>query len=250
MPTLDQVLPVMRMAVFGAVSVFGLIAFGISAHLVALAAEFTSRTRSGFGGFEFAALGLATAILTLISVPPMFAISIKRRGAYTSYVVAELAWLSFLWIMWLATAGSIAKLFVIDTGCYGNGVCMEIQAVEAFGFLNWLMLLAYTITLLTASCIAHNKGHTSVWKSEVAYFNWSAPSVLKATQGLEGGVVGVATGEKAHPQMPQHGHQVPQQAMYPQVGSQVPMNGMAPSPQTTGGSMYVTPAMPGAPQVG
>ena len=76
-----------------------------------------------------------------------YVISNKRRGAVTSFVAAEIAWLWFLWIMWISSAGSTAALYWIAY-CTG-GVCSEAQAIEAFGFLNWLIRRCPLLPVLT-----------------------------------------------------------------------------------------------------
>ncbi|KAJ2930672.1 hypothetical protein H1R20_g6410, partial [Candolleomyces eurysporus] len=175
----NKVLPLARTVAFGAVCLFSLITFCLSAHIISL----TNAYRRG-AYYHFTALSLASSILSLISLPALYVISNKRRGAVTSFVAAEIAWLWFLWILWISSAGSTAAMYWISY-CTG-GVCSEAQAIEAFGFLNWLALMFYTLTLIVLAIMAHLRGHTNVWRSEVLHFDWSAPAVNK---GFAGGVV-------------------------------------------------------------
>ncbi|KAJ3544173.1 hypothetical protein NMY22_g2875 [Coprinellus aureogranulatus] len=232
-----NLLPLLRIGVFGSVCVLSLIVFALSAHIISV----TSTARYGYY-FTFTALGLATALLTLISLPAIYVISIKRRGAFTSYIGVEVGWCWFLWIMWVATASHTVGFGV--NFCSG-GLCSEAQVIEAFSFLNWLAMMGYTITLLAFAIMLHMRGHTNVWTAEVTTFDWNAPNVKFAQHNHPGGVVQdkyVAGG-----MVPQ------QQVIYPQQGQYPPQNtGGFASPQTTGQTVFVgtpTGGVPNAPQV-
>lgn len=144
-----------RMAAFGVVCLFSVIIFCLSAHIISV----TNSYRRG-AYYQFTAVSLATAIMSLLSLPGLcvfstssdaytpelivdfrwvnrFFISANRRGALPSFVMVEIAWLSFLAVMWVASAGT-----TVGTGvnyCTVGGICSEAQAIEAFGFLNWLI---------------------------------------------------------------------------------------------------------------
>ncbi|RXW15334.1 hypothetical protein EST38_g10522 [Candolleomyces aberdarensis] len=171
MGNLNHQLPLARTIVFGIVGLFTLISFGLSIHIVHLGNQ---------GGFvpDWAGLALATSIITLIALPVLFIIPIKRRNALPSFIAFELAVLWLLWILWLATGASIASLFGLNY-CNG-GLCSEIRALEAFSFLNWLLLMFYSFALLILSVTAHQRGRTGVWKSSVSEFDWnnSKPAVV------------------------------------------------------------------------
>ena len=65
MVEINKLLPLARTIVFGGVSLLSLVVFALSAHIISL----TSRTYGGY--YYFTALGLATAILTLLTLPAM-----------------------------------------------------------------------------------------------------------------------------------------------------------------------------------
>jgi hypothetical protein len=241
-----KLLPLVRLGVFGGVCFLSLIVFALSAHIISYTSSVRDITyRSGFY-FTFTALSLATAILTLLSLPALYVISIKRRGAFTSYVAVEVAWCWFLWIMWVASAGNTVGFGV--NFCSG-GLCSEAQVIEAFSFLNWLAVMGYTVTLLAFAIMLHMRGHTNVWQSEVSTFDWNAPNVK--VPGQQPYLGGGAVPEKVVP-----GGIAPQQhVVYPQQGQYPPQNvhvgGLA-SPQSTGQTVFVgTPAggVPHPPQV-
>ena len=59
--------------------------------LAALITHFTSSLYFG-GYFSFAALGIATSILTFLTLPVMLVLSMNRKGAVTSMIAIEVAW--------------------------------------------------------------------------------------------------------------------------------------------------------------
>ncbi|KAK0242260.1 hypothetical protein EDD85DRAFT_810606 [Armillaria nabsnona] len=159
--------PILRLTAFVATLVFSIIVLGVSAHITYL-------TTTYYGVYyTFAAMSIATASLTLLTLPVMIAIDFTRKGAFTSMVVVELSWLGVLWVLWLAsaalTADTNANTFVSGCGYISIDVidqaCKEFNAVQAFGFLNWLILLGYTITLIVFAIVAANRGNSGVWTS-------------------------------------------------------------------------------------
>ncbi|KAJ7283385.1 hypothetical protein C8J57DRAFT_733986 [Mycena rebaudengoi] len=170
------------------------IALGFSAIVLGLAAGLTATTEKFLSGyFEFAALAIATAIITLVTVSVMVGLEFMRLGGFTSMVAVEIGWLSILWVLWLATGAESARagMFTFIVGCdYGNdvvnGACRETSAIQAFSFLTWIILLGYTITLLIFSLIAQSRKNP-VWTASVAeapFFSGSAePTIpMAATQ--------------------------------------------------------------------
>ncbi|KAI6136266.1 hypothetical protein F5141DRAFT_19208 [Pisolithus sp. B1] len=177
--------------------VFSLIVVGLSAHLISLTEEYYALY------FVFCALGIATAGLTISTVPVMYIpsmspsrgsmltsffflrliIDVIRRGAFTSMVVVELVWLFVLWVLWVATAGEAVSAgnYYFPSGCVYdkyptvNEACREIQAVEAFSFLAFFVLLGYTSVLLVFTCIAAARGN-SLWLRSVKESTFLAPS--------------------------------------------------------------------------
>ncbi|KAJ7499323.1 hypothetical protein FB451DRAFT_954409, partial [Mycena latifolia] len=149
---------------------FAVIVLGLSAALTSTTEEFLA------GYFEFAALAIATAALTLITLPIMIALEFLRPStAFTSMIVVELSWLSILWVLWLATAADSAQAgqltFISGCGYINNsieGACRETAAIQAFSFLNWIILMTYTTLILVLTIIASARKHTGVWKSSVA----------------------------------------------------------------------------------
>ncbi|KAJ6493435.1 hypothetical protein C8R45DRAFT_989767 [Mycena sanguinolenta] len=185
----DMALPfaLIRLVVLSTVLLFALIALGV-------AAAFTSTSTSLIGvTYPFAALGIATAVFTMVTVPPMIGLEILRPGSPTSMIIVEILWLGFLSIMWLATGADTASNTIgcgsnaekqesafdtesgVPTSETADGICSELEALEAFAFLNWIILMGYIGMLLVMSVMAATRKHTNVWTSSVANAPFSEP---------------------------------------------------------------------------
>ncbi|KAJ7067922.1 hypothetical protein C8F01DRAFT_1246479 [Mycena amicta] len=188
--------PLIRLVTLG-------VALGFSVIVLGLAAGLTSTTETYLGGyFEFAALAIATASITLITVPIMIALEFIQPGrAFTSKIAVELSWLFILWVLWLATAAdatnSASLTFISDCGNYISskieGACRETAGVQAFAFLNWLILMAYTIFILVLTVIAQTRKHSGVWLtsvSEAPFFTRNEPEIPPVTSQPAGTTAG------------------------------------------------------------
>ncbi|KAH9944471.1 uncharacterized protein BXZ73DRAFT_39366 [Epithele typhae] len=159
-------LQLFRVAVLGWTIFCSLILLGLGAHLVSVLGGQTVQT------FAWGGLAVATAVLTIVSVPAMIVIDMLRSGAFTSMIVVEIAWLSFLGVLFLATGGSAAANATTFWGTCSlftatfESLCNETSAAAAFGFLGWLPLWAYTITLLIMLIIHAQRGN-HVWLKSV-----------------------------------------------------------------------------------
>ncbi|KIK65680.1 hypothetical protein GYMLUDRAFT_82852 [Collybiopsis luxurians FD-317 M1] len=162
-------LPIMRLIVLIGTLVCAVIVVGLSAH-------FTWVTETAFVEYFISvALAIAASGLTILTVPVMIGIDCARRGAFTSMVLVELIWLLVLWVLWVAAAAFLAQ----DQNLLGTGVgcdflnteiqtaCQEYNAIEAFSFLAWFLLMVYDITLLIYAIVGSTRG-TSPWTSTVA----------------------------------------------------------------------------------
>ncbi|KAF8212684.1 hypothetical protein K438DRAFT_1957302 [Mycena galopus ATCC 62051] len=135
-----------RLVVLFTVVVFSLIALGMAAAVTLTTQKFLDVD------FSFADLGIATAVLTMITVLPMIALEILRPGGPTSMIIAEIPWLAFLSILWLSTGAEATEFnagfwfacgrrgeFTLDNFLGGDNICSEVSALQAFGFLNWII---------------------------------------------------------------------------------------------------------------
>ncbi|TFK74476.1 hypothetical protein BDN72DRAFT_893161 [Pluteus cervinus] len=231
-----SLIPTFRLVSLGSVTFISLIALALSAHISAVTGDFF------FGYFTFAAMALAVAILSVLSIPAMITVDMKRKGALTSMIVVEIGWLGLLWVLWLAAGGLGAQAtgVVWPSGCgfvnkEVDTMCREFPAVTALSFINWFILFSYTMTILVLSIMAASRGH-SVWFSSVSQTDFFAPAIAPAVQAVQ--VVPVMGG------MPvQYTGQYPPNVMQvPVMDNQVPQAGwagqpvMATSPYPTSGT--------------
>ncbi|KZV75117.1 hypothetical protein PENSPDRAFT_547321, partial [Peniophora sp. CONT] len=143
-------LPFARLVTFGCTLAFSVIVLGLSADALSITTTYEASY------FIWDALAVAVSVITICSIVAMLVIDFLRRGAFTSLVIVEIGWLSVLWILWLATGAYAADInqFVFGTSSCSDyntitsRFCSEWAAVEAFSFLTWILLLAYTITLV------------------------------------------------------------------------------------------------------
>jgi len=157
-----------RTASFATLLLFTLIVLGISAHWVSVLQGFYSAayTASGFA--------LAVSVITLAFILPMLLISILRKGSLLSWVVVELGVCGVLWVLWLASAayttsmtgGATLNCDYALLSAEVQSICHQYQALQAFSWLNWLILFAYIVLLLVFAIKAQGHGH-SVWTSDV-----------------------------------------------------------------------------------
>ncbi|KAI0651755.1 hypothetical protein C8Q79DRAFT_56295 [Trametes meyenii] len=165
-------LSIFRLAILAWSSFCAIILLGLGAHFLASVDTLRIPTAAWSG------LAVATAVLSLITMPTMIVIDILRTGAFTSLIVVELAWLGFLGVLFLATGAAAAQnaaVYWVDcsvwTPALARNICGETSAGAAFGFLGWLPLWAYAVTLLTLLILHANRGHY-VWKTSVKEANF------------------------------------------------------------------------------
>jgi len=249
MISLANYMTTIRRVTFLTTLVFSFIVLSLSAALVSLTGQALSLSFSG--------LPLATSLLTLLAVGPMFFVDWYRKGSYFSYVVVEVSCLSLLWILWLSSAAStaqkdqvISQVFSGQSGCswssytstispypygqnpanYGypsglNHACHEIKAIMAFSFLTWLLLMFYTVTLLVLALRARSRGH-NVWQSAVSDGTLFYPSDPSEKVG-SGAPQAVATQPAVYQSYPP----LAQQYISPPAQQYIPGGGSPPAQQ-------------------
>jgi len=167
------ILPVFRLIFFCLSNTFAVIVLSLGAHLTSITEGFLNFY------FKFSVLSIVTALLHLLSVPALLIIDRTRSGAFTSMVVVELGWLFVLWILWIATgadaANANALTFNGNCNLYAGDdatACNEMQAIEALGFINWLILFGYSVVVLVFAIKAASDGRPA-WTVSVKDINWS-----------------------------------------------------------------------------
>ncbi|KAH9852925.1 hypothetical protein C2E23DRAFT_824148 [Lenzites betulinus] len=172
-------LQIFRLVAFGFALLGGILAVALGAHLASLTEKFFDNT------LNFELLSIAVGAITLLTVPVMLVVDLLRTGAFTSVVLVELVWFSILWVLWVATGGLIADQTgeAFQTCDFPESpllsqACNETRAIEAFAFLAFIALLAYTITLFVVAIVSHSRG-VSIWMSSVKQH----PSVVPSSTG-------------------------------------------------------------------
>jgi len=164
------IIHLVRLVAFAVVLLFSIIVLGLSANVDA-----TYNI-----DITFASLALAVAVITMVTMVPLIAVEFTRKGAFTSRVFVELIWVGILWVLWLASGAEAATLNVDPSLCSssflgstGKTICSSILAVTAFSFLNWIILMAWFVTLLVFSIIG-NHWHNSVADTDLTKRDTSA----------------------------------------------------------------------------
>jgi hypothetical protein len=211
-----------RTIAFGVASFCAFIALAMAAAVT----SFTSKYADGF--YSFAALAIATAILTLLSLPVLWYLSSFRKSAITSMVAIELGWTSFLWILWLSTGASTAdSAWLGSCGAFvfkvAERMCHETQALTAFSFLTWITLLAYSVALLVLVIRQVSRGNHNVWTSYITETDFAAPGPNSNAPANTEAKIAPSTdntpvigGQQYPPQNQQH---MPAQPVYQQTTS-------------------------------
>ncbi|CAE6458419.1 unnamed protein product [Rhizoctonia solani] len=208
MPLFDT----LRLASYATILAFSLIVLGISGHWVSLL--------QGVGSFApSASFSVAVSVITWAFMFPLLLVSALRRGSFLSWVAIELGICGFLWVLWLASAAYITSLTAgitlnCDFAAYSEleSVCRQYQAIQAFSWLNWLILFAYIVLVLIFAVKAMNKGQ-SVWTMEITDLGSTGSS-----PGTDGSTIAASNYTSKTPQ-PSH-YQQPQYNQSPQQHSQ------------------------------
>jgi hypothetical protein len=261
-----HVFSIVRLVAFGVVLAFSLIVLGIAANFVAQSSGYSGYTGYGFGSTA-PGFSVATPVLTFVILIPVIIIDFLRKGAMTSLAAVELGFTGFLWVLWLACASnSTAALGGASLGDCGytylgfslgsapEAYCHQYQALLAFSWLNWLILVFYWIALLSFAILAQSRGNKNAFMQPTAELAVSVPYGGNATgEPKVPPVQGYPTGNTYPPQgqYPQQSFapgQYPQQSYTP---SQFPQQTYTPAPLPPPVSTVSTPPPPppGAAQV-
>jgi len=155
MESIIAVLLILRLVVLAVVSTFSVIVLALGAHILSVF-HFS---------FRFAGLAVAVSAVTLVTLISMLVLSIFYRGMWANLVLVEVSSLSILWVLWLAVGGLTADKTVIICGAEATmrGAtpfdCNEQMALEAFAWLNWLILLTFTLFIIALGIIQHLRGN-------------------------------------------------------------------------------------------
>ncbi|KAL0568006.1 hypothetical protein V5O48_013990 [Marasmius crinis-equi] len=177
------ILNYVRMGVMGAVTLFSFINLAIAAHTISITGG------SRFGVKDYQGLSIAAAVLTIVSLPVFLVVGFLRSKSFLTMNVVEIPVCGFLAILWMANGivmSEWATLFGYSAvGCGWPGwtsgessFCSEFTAVEAFSFLNWIILFGYVAFVIILCLIGKSRGN-SVWlvgANDAEYFAHNKPT--------------------------------------------------------------------------
>ncbi|KIK95944.1 hypothetical protein PAXRUDRAFT_11145 [Paxillus rubicundulus Ve08.2h10] len=239
------IIPLLRTTVFSLAIVFALVVLGICAHIQWLISPVHNPV-----SLSFSAFGIAAASVTVVSLPLMLFLGIRRRGVFTSMIVFEIVWCLVLWVLWIAAAGDTAadRTYYFPDGCVfqnyptTNQICMEFTVVEAFAFLIFLSVFVYYDVLLLYAIINAVRGK-SIWTVSVKEANaiTSSPNTAIPLNQPQHNTIPAAHYQNFTPNAPPS--QQPYNAYPQQISAQSPV--MAPQQNHP----YDHAAASGAPQL-
>ncbi|KAI5124884.1 hypothetical protein M0805_007314 [Coniferiporia weirii] len=205
----------LRLTVLVAALLFSAVALGLSANYLSKFSSFTIVGVVSVSVPAWVQLAIASAAITIVFVLPMIVIDFLRRGALTSWILTELIVLTIISVLWLADAADVTAnsnlSYLADFGlpqtCHGldelakdvdtleisnpaqygflsaidfdqfGMLCRSQMAIQAFGFLNWILLMGYAIVLLILAIVASYRGRSGIWTTTVRDAEFSAPKV-------------------------------------------------------------------------
>ncbi|KAG2341991.1 hypothetical protein BDR05DRAFT_949263 [Suillus weaverae] len=134
-----MILKIVRWCILTFTFMFAIVVLGISGHLLAIRPT---------DYWRFAALAVAVSSLTILTFP-VINISPER-------ILGEAGWITIMWILWLSTGANAtraARAHFFAGACnsfsgYPNKICNEFKVVEAFAYINFIILLCYMIGLV------------------------------------------------------------------------------------------------------
>lgn len=202
-----------RLVALAVVILFSVIVLGVSANLVSKVSDISGASTPSWLGYT-----LFVSIITLLVAIPVTVIDQLRNGAITSIVVVELAWTAILGIFWLAAAAAQASNVFIPGDCSvlggeGESICRQFQAMQAFSWLNWILLWGWTFLLVVVAAIALSRGNRGVWTGPAGQTDFFARGEGSSIPPVQQQSTG-ATYNATYPPQQQ------QQAAFPQPGVQ------------------------------
>ncbi|KAJ7491028.1 hypothetical protein FB451DRAFT_1124642 [Mycena latifolia] len=82
-------------------------------------------------------------------------------GSVLTSVLSHLVFLGFTWIMWTATAAAVTEMLGGGLNCKSQDVyvyCNQLNALEAFAWVEWLLITFAVIFVLVRGIIAARRG--------------------------------------------------------------------------------------------
>ncbi|KAF7293891.1 hypothetical protein HMN09_01185200 [Mycena chlorophos] len=145
---------------FGLIILFGIIELSLSAWLVSKFnkhhnySSFTERDRVRFTLFASIWTVVFSALMLIL-----FAHS--ATGSVLTSVLAHLVFLGFTWLIWTAAAAAVTEMLGGGLNCKLQDAfvyCNQLNALEAFAWLEWIMVTFAIIVVLIRGISAARRG--------------------------------------------------------------------------------------------
>jgi len=120
---------------------------------------------------------IALPIMGILLIFPIIFIDLLRRGAFTSRVWFEIAWVALFWVMHLAGAAAVSAVQpgmqcdLANLGSSWTSICNSSKALLAFTWMSTIALLAYLLTLLLCT-ILNMRDMPRIWSTGVTEVEW------------------------------------------------------------------------------
>lgn len=145
-----MILKIVRWCILTFTFMFAIVVLGISGHLLAIRPT---------DYWRFAALAVAVSSLTILTFPVILIVNTfigRDSNISPERILGEAGWITIMWILWLSTGANAtraARAHFFAGACnsfsgYPNKICNEFKVVEAFAYINFIILLCYMIGLV------------------------------------------------------------------------------------------------------
>jgi len=146
-----------RLFIFFSLVILPLVSLG-----VAVAASAAGPSKGSF------IVTVTTSIITVLTITLIMVLERIREGVLAPSVWMELLSFLLLWVLWLASAGSVKNTTSADTALSEVGCCRTCHlypVVEAFDWMAWVTAFSWFCILLICSINSRSSGYPDVWRS-------------------------------------------------------------------------------------
>jgi len=118
---------------------------------------------------------IALPIMGILLIFPIIFIDLLRRGAFTSRVWFETAWVALFWVMHLAGAAAVSavqpEMQCVSSDPTWTSICNSSKALMAFTWMSTIALLAYLLALLVCT-VLNMRYMPHIWSASVTEVDW------------------------------------------------------------------------------
>ncbi|KAJ3729219.1 hypothetical protein C8R42DRAFT_651218, partial [Lentinula raphanica] len=142
------------------ITLFGIIELSLSAWLTARFDRFHDYTdTSERDRVRFTLFASIWTFLTAVLYGVLFTFH-SPASAFTS-IISHVIWLVLTWIIWTASAAAVTEMLGGGLNCNdvtGFNYCGQLNALEAFAWIEWILTTLALIVVLISAIIAGRRG--------------------------------------------------------------------------------------------